>query len=297
MRQVKTLLHLYRNLIFIFLIFCFAFEIDSQKIKAQSGSGRTATASVSARKKVSKPVKVEPPKPVKKTAPKTLKAPMVKTVEPTKIIERPRQVALPNQVVFPTINKNKAAAAKPVIEEPVKEVVQSQREVEKTSLKITPAKPELKKVVLQGKRDITNNDLIPLVPTAKIERIQIYQNVYENLIKGIRIHVKFRTINLEQTEALLTAFFYHLDDDTNSNNGNRKHSARIDTPFVEDTFTPTSKESIFSNYTLFIPYSELERAYGSYDNKSRFKVKMQIQISEINGGLLAASSYNYITIE
>lgn len=104
----------------------------------------------------------------------------------------------------------------------------------------------------------------PGKPMASIEKVWVDHNVYENGSKGMRIHVKFNIYNLKSKQCNAAAYFY-----TESGNAlkDKNQSYRTTSGEVScgEDFKPGYENTLYSDFKLFMPYSELHVNYkGSF---------------------------------
>ena len=109
-------------------------------------------------------------------------------------------------------------------------------------------------------RELVRSDWVEFVYTnnkvAKIEKVWVDYDASENGVNGIRMHIKMNTYNLKSKQCQAAAYFYTesgiaLDDTNNSYyTGNGKVSCG-------KTFTPQNDYTLYEDFTMFMPYSEL----------------------------------------
>jgi hypothetical protein len=102
------------------------------------------------------------------------------------------------------------------------------------------------------------------IPAAEIKEIWVDHNVYENSVKGMRIHFKMDVDNLRNKSCRAIVYFY--DEDGNAlidQNGN--YNTTNGKVAVGESFTPSYESSTFSDFKIFMPYNELHiTRQGSY---------------------------------
>ena len=92
--------------------------------------------------------------------------------------------------------------------------------------------------------------------SAKTNKVWVENHVSENGQVGMRIHIDMSTYNLKSKQCHAAAYFYTesgiaLDDTNNSYyTGNGKVSCG-------KTFTPQNDYTLYEDFTMFMPYSEL----------------------------------------
>jgi len=103
-------------------------------------------------------------------------------------------------------------------------------------------------------------------PRANIESIGDDHNVYEGFEKGMRIRLKFTVDNLKDQAVHVAAYFF-LADGTVLTDHNEKHRAPDGQVAVGSQCVPLHTSTIFNDYSLFMPYSELHLIQGQYSCK------------------------------
>lgn len=99
-------------------------------------------------------------------------------------------------------------------------------------------------------------------PSATIHDVWVEHNKYEGGEKGMRIHIKMEVVNLNAKKCRAIAYFY----DSNSNplvDRNDSYRTTDGKVSVGKDFTPSYDNSTFSDFTMFMPYSELHVSYKS----------------------------------
>ncbi len=102
-------------------------------------------------------------------------------------------------------------------------------------------------------------------PSAIIRKVWVDHNVYENNLKGMKIHVMFDINNLKDESCQAWAFFY-FKDGTALPGYNKKYSSVDNKLAMGEDFIPIYESSTFNDFTLFMPYDEIDLS-GSYDLK------------------------------
>lgn len=123
--------------------------------------------------------------------------------------------------------------------------------------------------------------------TATINNIWQDHNQLQDQSKGMLIHIKFETEGLKGHRLEVSAYFYHK-------NGNRLND--YDGCFrsadgqvsVGGNTTPSYDSSIYNDFELYIPYSQLHMGNQS----GRWNLKFQVQIHDkTTGNTIASSDY------
>ncbi len=100
---------------------------------------------------------------------------------------------------------------------------------------------------------------------ARIKKVWIEHNVYQNSIKGMKIHVRFDVDNMRNCTGRVVAYFYHQGGTAlrDANNSYRTTSGEIS---CGESFTPSYINTAYNDFVLFMPYSELHcTSYSRYN--------------------------------
>ena len=128
--------------------------------------------------------------------------------------------------------------------------------------------------------------------TAKIEKVWMEHDVWENGEKGMRIHVKFDNKNMKGHTGRVIAYFYW--DDTNGNplkdRDNRYHTTDGNV-CVGEGFTPSYDNSTYNDFKLFMPLDQFDITTSG---KHSIKFFVAIRDNTI-GEQLTDSDWQYIT--
>ena len=100
-------------------------------------------------------------------------------------------------------------------------------------------------------------------PTATIGAIWVDHDVEQDGLNGMLIHVPFVVNNLQGVEANLDIYFYD-DTGTPLTDQNGMYAATDGSVAVRKTFTPSYPGSRYKDFTLFMPYDELDLPTGKY---------------------------------
>ena len=102
-------------------------------------------------------------------------------------------------------------------------------------------------------------------PGAHIARVWADHNVQQNSRKGMRIHVQFEVDNFKSKPGIVVGFFYFRSGKV-LKDFNGKYRTQSGTIAVAGNFRPGYRNTIYSDYTLFIPYQELHLKSGKKHN-------------------------------
>jgi len=103
-------------------------------------------------------------------------------------------------------------------------------------------------------------------PSATFDKLWIDYDVYDNGIKGMKIHVKFTTYEMINIDAYLAIYFQ--TDDENATwlmDKNSKYNSTDGYVAVYRSIKPQYDPAIYSDLDVFMPYSELDLDPGEYD--------------------------------
>ena len=105
-------------------------------------------------------------------------------------------------------------------------------------------------------------------PTAEISDITQDHNVYQNDLKGMKIHVKFTIKNKKEQRINVYAYFYQEDNSTqlSDSNGDIVSCYGYGTPCCERTY--------YEDFELFMPYRKLNLPSGT-DGTFSFDISIQ----------------------
>lgn len=106
---------------------------------------------------------------------------------------------------------------------------------------------------------------------ATINNVWVDHNVYEDGVKGMRIHVKFDVEGMKGRNGRVIAYFRYKNGKAleDKNNSYKTTSGKVCT---FRNFSPSYDNSTYNDFTLFMPYDELHLGYGKTD--VQFKVSI-----------------------
>ena len=167
----------------------------------------------------------------------------------------------------------------------------SQSDKERGSMK-SPRQPELKwRIALLVLVAFISLEGVAIIATAQAQQAEILDvwtdhNVFEEGRKGMRIHVKFRVDDLKDSEGQCIAYFYFADGRRLSDL-NGQYTTTDDQVSVSKTFRPSYVNSIYRDFKLFMPYSELH-----FSSIGKWDLKFKVQIySKATASFLASSDW------
>ncbi len=113
---------------------------------------------------------------------------------------------------------------------------------------------------------LTNRFFYPAEPRATFQKLWIDYDVFENGIKGMRIHAKFTAYDLINTDAYL-AIYFKYDDELGAylKDKNGKFVSTDGYVAVYKSIKPLYNPAVFEDLPVFMPYSEIDLDPGDYD--------------------------------
>lgn len=115
--------------------------------------------------------------------------------------------------------------------------------------------------------------------SAIFDKMWVDYNVTEKGRKGMRIHVKFSTINLKGVDSYL-AIFFEKKDGTKILTNNREFRSKDGQLAVYRSLKPGYDNAVYEDMTVFLPYDELQLTRGKYD------LKMDVDVIYKNGDMV-----------
>lgn len=104
-------------------------------------------------------------------------------------------------------------------------------------------------------------------PSVTFGRMWVDYNIKEAGQDGMRLHVKFTAHNLKSSECQLRVRFYYDDEETQLKDKNKKYyTVGGDVALFRDV-KPGYNPAEYEDFQLFMPYDELDLAYGEYNLK------------------------------
>lgn len=105
-------------------------------------------------------------------------------------------------------------------------------------------------------------------PHATIDSLWVDYNVYQDNQKGMKIHVKFSNDNLQGKTGKVIAYFYSQNGSALVSDNNNSYETVSGKVACGEDFTPKYNNSMYEDFVLFMPYSELHcNQTGSYKLK------------------------------
>jgi hypothetical protein len=126
-------------------------------------------------------------------------------------------------------------------------------------------------------------------PQARIKSVWEEFNVVENGVKGMRIHIKFIIYNSQDQAATCNVYFYTAEGKALKDYNKNYYSSTGDVACGK-TFIPGYENTLYENFTLFIPYAELHLGKG------RSELKYDVELHSAGEGL-ATSKWYYFHVD
>lgn len=113
---------------------------------------------------------------------------------------------------------------------------------------------------------LSATDLKKAEPRATFDKLWIDYNVYENGVKGMKIHVKFTTYDMLNVDSYL-AIYFQFDDELEDwlRDKNDKFSSTDGYVAVYRSMKPQYNPAVYNDLDVFMPYDELDLDPGQYD--------------------------------
>lgn len=101
-------------------------------------------------------------------------------------------------------------------------------------------------------------------PTGEIHKVWVDHNVYEDGVKGMRVHVKFSVYGMKGKSGQCALYFYDNQGES-LRDINQRYRTSNGNVATHDDFTPGYENTIYNDFDVFMPNSELHiTRSGSY---------------------------------
>lgn len=114
-------------------------------------------------------------------------------------------------------------------------------------------------------------------PEARIQKVWVDHNQYQDSVKGMWIHVKFDVNNFKGATGAVNAYFYTKNGDP-LKDFNGQYKTENGLVSVGESFTPSYVNATYKDFKLFMPNHELHMVPGKHD------LKFNIQIFDTGTG-------------
>src|SRR5205085_1687378 len=127
-------------------------------------------------------------------------------------------------------------------------------------------------------------------PRASFDKIWVDYDITEDGSKGMRIHVKFTTYEMLNTDAYLAIYFeYDNEAATTLKDKNSKYNSTDGDVAVYKSIKPQYDPAVYDDLQLFMPYNELDLEAGKYN------LIMDVKVIYKQGGAISKlTKYNLI---
>jgi hypothetical protein len=125
-------------------------------------------------------------------------------------------------------------------------------------------------------------------PSATFDKLWIDYDVFDNGIKGMKIHVKFTAYEMKNVDAFLAIYFQ--TDDENATwlmDKNNKYNSSDGYVAVYRSIKPQYDPAVFNDLDVFMPYSELDLDPGEYD------LAIDVKLIYKAGGIISKLTTHY----
>jgi len=128
----------------------------------------------------------------------------------------------------------------------------------------------------------------PAAPYATFEKLWVDYNVYEDGVKGMKIHVKFTAYEMQNIDAYL-AIYFEYDDEVAAylKDKNSKFNSSAGEVAVYSSIKPIYNPAVYNDLSVFMPYGELDLDPGEYD------LAMDVKLIYKAGGVISKLTTYY----
>jgi hypothetical protein len=124
-----------------------------------------------------------------------------------------------------------------------------------------------------------------LTPDASLEKLWVDYDVMENGVKGMRIHVNFRVLNMKNIDAYL-AIYFEMKNGEKLLTNNKTYRSQSGQVTLYKSLKPGYDESVYNDMQVFMPYDEFHL------EKGRFDLKLDADVIYKNGDLVKHLKYH-----
>lgn len=128
----------------------------------------------------------------------------------------------------------------------------------------------------------------PAAPRATFDKLWVDYDVYDNGVKGMRIHVKFTAYDMLNLDSYL-AIYFEYDDEIGGylKDKNSKFNSTAGEVAVYSSIKPQYNPAVYNDLSVFMPYGELDLDPGQYD------LAMDVKIIYKSGGIISELTTHY----
>jgi len=125
-------------------------------------------------------------------------------------------------------------------------------------------------------------------PYATFDKLWVDYNVYEDGVKGMKIHVKFTAYEMLNMDAYM-AIYFEFDDEVGGylKDKNSKFNSSAGEVAVYKSIKPQYNPAVFDDLTVFMPYGEFDLDPGEYD------LAMDVKLIYKAGGVISKLTTYY----
>ena len=125
-------------------------------------------------------------------------------------------------------------------------------------------------------------------PYATFDKLWIDYDVYEENVKGMKIHVKFTAYEMLNMDAYLAIYFEH-DDEIGGylKDKNSKYNSSAGEVAVYKNIKPLYNPAVYDDLQVFMPYNELDLDPGEYE------LAMDVKLIYKTGGVISKLTTYY----
>ena len=123
-------------------------------------------------------------------------------------------------------------------------------------------------------------------PMGRILNVRVEYNQVQNRKKGMRIRTTFEVDRYKSKPGIICAYFY-FESGKPLKDGNRQYYAANGNVAAGGWFRPGYVNTIYRDYAIFIPYSELHLAKGKHD------LKFMVQVFNRSTGQALSDASNW----
>ena len=135
---------------------------------------------------------------------------------------------------------------------------------------------------------LSATDIKTTGPSATFDKLWIDYDVYDNGVKGMKIHVKFTAYEMQNMDAYL-AIYFEFDDEVGGylKDKNSKFNSSAGEVAVYKSIKPLYNPAIYDDLDVFMPYDELDLDPGEYD------LSMDVKLIYKAGGVISKLTTHY----
>lgn len=125
-------------------------------------------------------------------------------------------------------------------------------------------------------------------PYATFDKLWIDYDVYENNVKGMKIHVKFTCYEMLNMDAYM-AIYFEYDDEVGGylKDKNSKYNSSAGEVAVYKSIKPLYNPAVYDDLSVFMPYDELDLDAGEWD------LGMDVKLIYSSGGVISKLTTHY----